>query len=51
MAKSTFVYVTYIRTTPESWPMVIFQLEILVETGSSVLQNPYPIKSAHPGKE
>jgi uncharacterized protein YndB with AHSA1/START domain len=117
MARSTFVYVTYIRTTPEKpwsaltddvefmkqywfgthcesqwtagspwkhvsgdgvildavklsithtierepsklivavsggWPKVISNLKSLLEIGSTVLQEPYPIESAHTGKE
>jgi uncharacterized protein YndB with AHSA1/START domain len=33
------------------WPMPISNLKSLLETGSIVLQKPYPIESAHPGKE
>ena len=33
------------------WPKVISNLKSLLETGSTVLQEPYPIASAHSGKE
>ncbi|HET6159913.1 MAG TPA: SRPBCC family protein [Dongiaceae bacterium] len=33
------------------WPKVISNLKSLLETGSIVLQEPYPIQSAHSGKE
>ena len=33
------------------WPKVISNLKSLLETGSAVLQEPYPIASAHAGKE
>jgi len=33
------------------WPMPISNLKSLLETGSIVLQNPYPIESAHSKKE
>jgi len=34
-----------------AWPMVISNLKSLLETGSIVLQDPFPINSAHFGKE
>jgi len=34
-----------------AWPMVISNLKSLLETGSIVLQDPFPIKSAYSGKE
>jgi hypothetical protein len=34
-----------------AWPMVISNLKSLLETGTIVLQNPYPIESAHSKKE
>ena len=33
------------------WPKVISNLKSLLETGSAVLQDPYPIESARAGKE
>jgi uncharacterized protein YndB with AHSA1/START domain len=33
------------------WPKVISNLKSLLETGSAVLQEPYPIESAHSGKK
>ena len=33
------------------WPMPISNLKSLLETGSIVLQKPYPIESAHPEEE
>ncbi len=33
------------------WPKVISNLKSLLETGSAVLQEPYPIENAHSGKE
>jgi len=39
MTRSTFVNVTYIRTTPK----VISNLKSLLETGSIALQDPYPM--------
>jgi hypothetical protein len=68
MARSTFVYDTYIRTTPGEhwsaltdaefmkqywfgqavsggWPKVISNLKSLLETGSVVLPEPYPVES------
>jgi len=33
------------------WPKVISNLKSLLETGSTVLQEPYPIESTHSGKE
>ena len=32
------------------WPKVISNLKSLLETGSAVLQDPYPVESARPGK-
>ena len=32
------------------WPKVISNLKSLLETGSTVLQDPYPVESAHSGK-
>ena len=55
MAKPAFVYVTYIRTTPEKlWSALTdrhLQPEVLLQTGSIVPQNPYPPESAHSKKE
>jgi hypothetical protein len=33
------------------WPKVISNLKSLLETGSVVVQEPYPIEAAHAGKE
>jgi len=33
------------------WPKVIFNLKSLLETGSIALEEPYPVMSAHSGKE
>ncbi len=33
------------------WPKVISNLKSLLETGSAVLQDPYPVESAHPGQK
>ena len=32
------------------WPKVISNLKSLLETGSAVLQDPYPVESARPAK-
>jgi len=34
-----------------SWPKVISNLKSMLETGSIVLQGPFPVKGAHSGKE
>jgi uncharacterized protein YndB with AHSA1/START domain len=41
----------FIAAVSGAWPMVISNLKSLLETGSIVLQNPYPIESAHSAKE
>jgi uncharacterized protein YndB with AHSA1/START domain len=41
----------FIAAVSGAWPMVISNLKSLLETGSVVLQNPYPIESAHSRKE
>ena len=41
----------FIAAVSGAWPMVISNLKSLLETGSTVLQNPYPIESAHSGTE
>jgi uncharacterized protein YndB with AHSA1/START domain len=41
----------FIVSVSGAWPMVISNLKSLLETGSLVLQDPYPIESAHSGKE
>ena len=33
------------------WPKIISNLKSLLETGSAVLQDPYPVASAHAGKQ
>jgi uncharacterized protein YndB with AHSA1/START domain len=37
----------FIAAVSAAWPMVISNLKSLLETGSIVLDNPYPIGSAH----
>ena len=41
----------FIAAVSVAWPMVISNLKSLLETGSVVLQNPYPIGNTHTGKE
>ncbi len=41
----------FIAAVSGAWPMVISNLKSLQETDSIVLQSPYPIESAHAGKE
>ena len=41
----------FIAAVSGAWPMVISNLKSLLETGSTVLEDPYPIKSAHSGRE
>jgi uncharacterized protein YndB with AHSA1/START domain len=41
----------FIAAVSAAWPMVISNLKSLLETGSIVLQTPYPIESAHPKEE
>jgi uncharacterized protein YndB with AHSA1/START domain len=41
----------FIAAVSGAWPMVISNLKSLLETGSIVLQNPYPIERAHSKKE
>src|SRR5215469_15921319 len=41
----------FIAAVSVAWPMVISNLKSLLETGSILLQNPYPIESAHSKKE
>jgi uncharacterized protein YndB with AHSA1/START domain len=41
----------FIAAVSGGWPKVISNLKSLLETGSIVLQDPYPIESAHSGKE
>jgi uncharacterized protein YndB with AHSA1/START domain len=40
-----------IEAVSGGWPKVISNLKSLLETGSTVLQDPYPMESAHSGKE
>jgi len=40
-----------IEAVSGGWPKVISNLKSLLETGFAVLQDPYPIKSAHSAKE
>ena len=39
-----------IALVSSSWPKVISNLKSLLETGSTVLNDPYPIQSAQSGK-
>jgi uncharacterized protein YndB with AHSA1/START domain len=41
----------FIVAVSGGWPKVISNLKSLLETGSAVLQDPYPIESAHSGKK
>jgi uncharacterized protein YndB with AHSA1/START domain len=41
----------FIAAVSGGWPKVISNLKSLLETGSIVLQEPYPVESAHAGKE
>jgi len=41
----------FIAAVSNGWPKVMSNLKSLVETGSTVLQEPYPVESAHAGKE
>jgi uncharacterized protein YndB with AHSA1/START domain len=41
----------FIAAVSGAWPMVVSNLKSLLENGSIVLQNPYPIESAHSGRE
>ena len=40
-----------IEAVSGGWPKVISNLKSLLETGAAVLNDPYPVKSAHSGKE
>jgi uncharacterized protein YndB with AHSA1/START domain len=40
-----------IEAVSGGWPKIISNLKSLLETGSAVLNNPYPVESAHAGKE
>jgi uncharacterized protein YndB with AHSA1/START domain len=41
----------FIEAVSGGWPKIISNLKSLLETGSAVLSDPYPIESAHSGKE
>src|SRR5919198_3934208 len=41
----------FIEAVSGGWPKVISNLKSLLETGSVVLQEPYPIQSGHSGKQ
>jgi hypothetical protein len=41
----------FIVAVSGGWPKVISNLKSLLETGSTVLNDPYPIESTHSGKE
>jgi len=40
----------FIEAVSGGWPKVISNLKSLLETGSAVLQDPYPVESAHSAK-
>ena len=41
----------FITAVSGGWPKIISNLKSLLETGSIVLKEPYPVESAHFGKE
>ena len=41
----------FIAAVSTGWPKIISNLKSLLETGAAVLNDPYPVKSAHSGKE
>ena len=41
----------FIAAVSGGWPKVISNLKSLLETGSAVLQDPYPVARAHSGKK
>ena len=41
----------FIMAVSGGWPKIISNLKSLLETGSIVLKEPYPVESAHSGKE
>jgi uncharacterized protein YndB with AHSA1/START domain len=41
----------FIEAVSGGWPKVISNLKSLLETGSTVLNDPYPLESTHSGKE
>ncbi len=41
----------FIAVVSGAWPMLISNLKSVLETGSIVLQNPFPIESAHSKKD
>ena len=41
----------FIEAVSGGWPKVISNLKSLLETGSTVLNEPYPIESSHSGRE
>ena len=41
----------FILAVSGGWPKVISNLKSLLETGSAVLQDPYPVESAHSGRQ
>ncbi len=40
----------FIEAVSGGWPKIISNLKSLLETGSAVLNDPYPTESANPGK-
>ena len=41
----------FIAAVSGGWPKVISNLKSLLETGSALMQDPYPVASAHAGKQ
>jgi len=41
----------FIEAVSGGWPKILSNLKSLLETGSTVLNDPYPVKVAHSGKE
>jgi hypothetical protein len=41
----------FIAAVSGGWPKIISNLKSLLETGSTVLQDPNPIESTHSGKQ
>jgi uncharacterized protein YndB with AHSA1/START domain len=41
----------FIEAVSGGWPKIMSNLKSLLETGSTVLQERYPVESAHAGKE
>jgi uncharacterized protein YndB with AHSA1/START domain len=41
----------FIEAVSSGWPKILSNLKSLLETGSTVLQEPHPVESAHSGRE